>query len=192
MVIWQDAAQNRVYYYHKWAYYLKCLFLLTLTIYLLWKIFFGISRFGLEKKINLTKNTKNSIIFRMPFGSEFHLSHLRQSLHLPSGIGMAFSRTPFGSEFHLSRLRQSVYLPSGIGMAFSSQTWRVGLSHPSKIANHKSNPTNNLALIHHKRKPLTTPVDGFFLSGRKAASDISIMSGLRGVRGAWVATGDLF
>ena len=79
------------------------------------------SRFGLEKKINLTKNTKNYIILRMPFGSEFHLSHLRQSLYLPSGIGMAFSRTPFGSEFHLSRLRQSLYLPSGIGMAFLSR-----------------------------------------------------------------------
>ena len=120
MVIWQDAAQNRVYYYHKWAYYLKCLFLLILSIYLLWRIFFQISRFGLEKKINLTKNTKNCIIFRMPFGSEFHLPRLRQSLYLPSGIGMAFSRTPFGSEFHLSRLGQSLYLPSGIGMAFSS------------------------------------------------------------------------
>ena len=57
---------------------------------------------------------------RTPFGSEFHLSRLRQSLNLPSGIGMAFSITPFGSEFHLSRLRQSLYLPSGIGMAFSS------------------------------------------------------------------------
>ena len=58
--------------------------------------------------LDLTKNTKNCTIFRMPFGSEFHLSHLRQSLHLPSGIGMAFSGTPFGSEFHLSRLRQSL------------------------------------------------------------------------------------
>ena len=55
----------------------------------------------------------------MPFGSEFHLSRLRQSLYLLSGIGMAFSRTPFGSEFYLSRLRQSLHLPSGIGMAFS-------------------------------------------------------------------------
>ena len=141
----------------------------------------------------------------MPFGSEFHLSRLRQSLYLPSGIGMAFSGAPFGSEFHLSRLRQSLYLPSGIGMAFparhlvanficlveavaTSAEWnRSGVFIPDlkdwaftpKIANHKSNPTNNLALIHHKRKPLTTPVDGFFLlSGRKAASDISIMAGL--------------
>ena len=56
----------------------------------------------------------------MPFGSEFHLSRLRQSLYLPSGIGMAFLGAPFGSEFHLSRLRQSLYLPSGIGMAFPS------------------------------------------------------------------------
>ena len=99
--------------------------------------------------MNLTKNTKNCIMFRMPFGSEFHLSRLGQSLHLPSGIGMAFQErhlvanstclieavaistewnrngvfiTPFGSEFHLSRLGQSLYLPSGIGMAFLSQT----------------------------------------------------------------------
>ena len=116
MVIWQDAAQNRVYYYHKWGHYLKCLFLLTLTIYLLWRIFSEVI------VLDLTKNTKNRIIFRMPFGSEFHLSRLGQSLHLPSGIGMAFSGAPFGSEFHLSRLGQSLHLLSEIGMAFSSQT----------------------------------------------------------------------
>ena len=82
----------------------------------------------------------------MPFGSEFHLPRLRQSLYLPSGIGMAFSGAPFSSEFHLSRLRQSLYLPSGIGMAFLSNLIALPRQPPHAFMkyclHHDAFPTN--------------------------------------------------
>ena len=57
----------------------------------------------------------------MPFGSEFHLPRLGQSLHLPSGIGMAFSGAPFGSEFHLSHLGQSHLVANFICLVWGSR-----------------------------------------------------------------------